>query len=395
MLGLTAHRLLWGIALAATCGCGGTTTEQVIGPTAARCQLTLTPSSPVLPASGSTVLLDVAATRDCAWTAASDAPWLTVNPTSGQGPGAVSVVAAANAQPSARTAGVAVNDTRVTVSQEPAPCRFELGDQSARVEFEGGRLSVRVITMDGCEWRVSGAVGWVQVLTPSGAGSGTVDVGVNRNDGPERSVTLSIAGNSFVLVQDGVRSATPPNPSPNPTPSPSTCSFSIDPEAATIRSAAGQGSVRVLTEPGCSWTAATSTPWISLQRSGGSGPESLTYQFFANSSTVSGRSGSIAVAGRTHGVTQAACELTIDGGSPNLGPNDGSYDFRITTDSGCVWNASSNVEWISLTRSSGTGSSVLAYRISANTTTRDRSGSIVVSGRTKVIIQQALGQGGP
>jgi hypothetical protein len=311
---------------------------------------------------------------------------VTVNPASGQGAGAVTITVAANAQASPRSAAVAVNDTRVTVSQEPSPCRFELGSQSVRVGFEGGPASVRVSTMDGCEWRAAGSGGWVHVLTESGNGSGTVDMDVERNSGPERSVTLSIAGSSFVVVQNAVREAGSPNPS--------SCSFSIDPDRTTVRSAGGQGSVRVATDPDCAWTASTGASWIAVQRFSGSGPDTVTYHVSANVSTTSDRSGSISVAGHTHRVTQQACELTLESGLPNLPPSAGTYNFRVITNPSCVWTANSNVGWITLVNASGTGGTALTYRLAANPISQDRVGTIVVSGRAKVITQQALGQGG-
>jgi len=388
MLGRAARWMLLCAAVAAGAGCGGTSTEQVIGPTASRCQITLPSPPAALPASGSSVSLNVSAARDCTWTAASDAQWVTVTPTSGQGNGAVSITVAPNVQPSARSASVAVNEASVTVSQEPAPCRFELGDQSARVGFEGGRASVHVLTTSGCQWRAAGSAAWLRILTTDGVGSGTVDIDVSRNDGPERSVTLSIAGSSFVLAQDAPPAGVPQHPT--------SCSFSIDPEGTTIRSAAGQGSVRVLADPGCPWTAASQTSWISVQRSTGSGPEVVTYQFSANLSTTSERSGGIAIAGRTHRVTQQACGLSIDSGVPNFPPAGGDGDFRVTTDAGCVWNATtSNPDWIVLIRSSAAGSNVVTYKVAPNPVARDRSATITVSGRTKTVIQQALGQGGP
>jgi hypothetical protein len=313
-----------------------------------------------------------------------------VNPTAGQGSAAVTLTVIANAQGRSRSGGVSINDTRVTISQEPAPCRFELGDQSTRVGFEGGRASVRVSTIDGCEWRVSGSTSWMRALTPGGTGSGTVDFDVDRNAGGERSVTLSIAGISFVLVQDGASGG--PGGAPGAPGAPSSCNYAIDPDRTTIRSAAGQGSVRIITDAGCPWMGSSSASWISLQQASGTGPDTLTYRVSANLSTVSERSASIVVAAQTHRVTQQACDLNLEAGSPNLPSSAGTFNFRVTTDGGCTWSANSTVEWITVIGSSGTGSGSITYRVADNPTTRDRVGAIVVSGRTKVIVQQALGQ---
>lgn len=391
VLSHAARRLLCGPAVAIVAvACGGATSEQLIGPTGSRCQIGLAPP-PAVPASGSDVSVAVTAARDCTWTAASDAPWIAVNPASGQGSGTVAVTVAANARPSPRSASVAVNDSRVTIAQDAAPCRFELASPGARVDAEGGRASVDVTTIDGCQWRASSAADWVRVLTPSGESSGTVELDVSRNGGPERSATVSVADRSFVVSQDsGVPGAPPDTPG---TPAPA-CAFTIDPELATIPAAGGPGSVRVTTAQGCGWSATTPAPWISLGLSEGTGSQTVGYQVSAHFSTVSERSGSIGVAGRTHRVTQPACGLTVEPGVPGFLANGGESSFGVTTGAGCTWTATSTVDWITVTRSGGAGSSSVTYRVAPNPIERDRSGAIVVSGRTKTIVQQALGQGG-
>jgi Viral BACON domain/Putative binding domain, N-terminal len=386
---------LYAAAVASLCAtCGGTTTEQLIGPTASRCEIGVGASPPAIPASGSSLSLNVSAARDCTWTVASEAVWVTVTPTSGQGDGAVAISVAENSQPRSRSAAVVINESRVAINQDPAPCRFELDSQSVRIDAEGGRTAVRVSTIDGCAWRATGSADWIHILTPDGTGTGTVQMDVTRNGGLERSTTVSIAGLAFVVTQDGGLPTPPPGSPPGPEPPPASCAFSISPEQNTIVSTGGQGSIRVVTEAGCSWSASTAAGWISLQRSGGIGPETATYQVGANFSTVSERSGSITIAGRSHRVTQEACALSIDSGTPTFLPSGGPGDFRVTTGAGCTWTASSNVDWIVLTRSSAAGSEAVTYRVAPNPVGRDRSGTIVVSGRTKLVIQQALGQGG-
>jgi Viral BACON domain/Putative binding domain, N-terminal len=395
VLSHTARATLYGLTVATLAfACGGTTTEQVIGPTASRCQIATTAPPPAVPASGSQVSLNVTAARDCTWTATSEAPWVTVTPASGQGSALVAIAVAPNALGSSRSSAVAINDTRVAIDQQGVPCRFELGDQSVRVGASGGRAMVRVTTIDGCDWRASSTVDWVRVLNGGGTGSGTVDLDVSANEGGERSTTLSIAGTSFVLVQDSVSGGpgnsppvnSPPGSSPPP---PVACTFSIDPERAAMGAAARQGSVRVITASGCPWTASSGASWISVQRSDGNGPDTVSYQVSANTSTVSERSGSVAVAGRTHRVTQQPCDLSIEGGHPHLPATSGTYSFTVTTSAGCTWTAQSSDSWISVNNSSGTGSGVISYRLDTNIG-RGREGSIAVSGRVKSITQYGV-----
>ena len=377
------------LALAA---CGGTTSEQVVSPSGVRCQIGLTAPAGELPSSGASLSLNVTVTRDCSWAASTDASWLTISPTSGQGAGVLSVALAANVRPSPRSASVVVNDSTIVLRQEPAPCRFELSHQGMRFGAEGGRTTVRISTIDGCEWRASGATEWLAVVPPAGSGTAAVDIEASRNTGIERTVTLTIAGSAVTVIQDAASGA-PSGPGGPGTPG---CTYAIDPDRATIRASAGESSIRVVTEPGCGWTAATGTSWLTVLRGSGTGPDTVTYQARANTSTVSERTGTVVAAGRTHRVTQRACELTLDHGSesPGVGPSGGSSRFAVVTDAGCTWSASTDVDWIVFIRSSGSGRGDVAYTVLPNPIERDRSGRITVSGRSIQVIQQALGQGG-
>jgi hypothetical protein len=292
-----------------------------------------------------------------------------------------------------------VNDSSIVLRQEPAPCRFELSHQGMRFGSDGGRTSVRISTIDGCEWRAAGGTEWLVVGPPAGSGPGTVDIEASRNTGIERAATLTIAGSPLPVIQDAASGA-PSGPDGGPgspgSPGSPPCSYAIDPDRATIRASAGESSVRVVTGAGCGWTAASGSSWLTVLRDSGTGPDTVTYQARANTSTVNERSGTVVVAGRTHRVTQRACELTLNQGpeTPGFLANGGSSHFGVITDAGCTWSASVDVDWIVFIRSSGSGRGDVAYTVLPNPIERDRSGRITVSGRTIQVIQQALGQGG-
>ena len=76
------------------------------------------------------------------------------------------------------------------------------GATSALFPPAGGAGSVRISTAAGCGWTASSNAPWVTLLSgASGAGSGRVTYAVAANDGPERTAALTIAGQSFLLVQ--------------------------------------------------------------------------------------------------------------------------------------------------------------------------------------------------
>lgn len=326
--------------------------------------------------------MQVTTARDCTWSAISHASWVGVAPVSGQGSGTITLSVAGNPDTRLRTASIAVNDSMLTVTQEGLPCRFQLPTQQVRVAADGARTSIGLTTTDGCDWRATAAVPWVRVLTDHGTGAASVEIDVSRNDGFERSGTLSIAGLTFTVHQDGTPDAPPMGPAP------ASCSFAIDSDRASFRSAGGQGSIRITADPGCPWTAAAHVPWLTLARASGVGSETLQYSVAQHTSTTNDRSGTLNVAGRTHTVEQQACGLSIDPPSQTFNSPGGEGSIRITTDPGCQWSASATGGWVALSRSSGGGPDSLKYQVGVNTsTTSERSGTVAISGRTHAVRQ--------
>jgi hypothetical protein len=304
--------------LAVSCGGNTATITEITGPDIVRCATTVSSQQQSFPSAGSRVTVNVVAARECSWTANSDASWAQVTPSSGQGEAAVTVTVAANPDARTRSGSVAINETRLSLTQEAAPCRFELGSAEVRMSSDGGQTAVGVTANGGCDWRVTSEVSWVRVLTDSGSGTGRVELDVSANSGSERSGDVRIADRSVRIVQSG--RATPPSPGPtppppgppsppnppnppNPPPNP-TCSFSLDSGDRSFGASGGEGSFRVTTSGGCNWSASSNQQWVEVTgRSSGSGSETISYRVRENSSTSS-RSGAITVAGQTHNVRQ-------------------------------------------------------------------------------------------
>ena len=320
--------LLVASVLATACGGSTTTlTEVSAAPDAVRCQTSFSAGPSSVPADGSRISVNVIAGRECSWTARSDASWAQVSPASGQGEAPITVTVSANPEARARSGAVVVNEARLSLTQEAAPCRYELSTTQLRMSQDGGRTSVRVSTPGGCAWRAtSNAPGWARVATDSGTGAGTVEIDVSSNPGPARSTTISIQGTTLTLSQEARTTPTPtpdpdpgPNPSPNPTPPPGpTCSYDIDPSDRSFGASGGDGTVRVSTANQCSWNATAGEAWIDLSGSNGTGNDTIRYRVAANPST-SPRTGTISVRGRTHTVRQEGAPSGGGGGGGGSG----------------------------------------------------------------------------
>ena len=313
--------------LAAACG-GSTTVTEITGPTgtAARCQTAVSASSGTLPAGGGTVTATVSAGRECTWSASSEVEWVRVAPASGQGQGTLEVTADANPAGQPRSAAVVVNEQRLSLSQDPAPCRYELGS-APRMSHTGGRATMPMSATDGCGWDASSSAEWARVLSGSGTGAGTVQLEIAPNPGSTRTATITAAGETRSITQEG-RSSTPAPgpPTPDPPPPPS-CAVTIDRDERSFGSAGGNGSVRVNAAAGCSWNAAADASWLELSRSSGTGSEDLRYTVAANTRTDS-RTGIITIAGRTHTVRQD--------GAPAPPPGDDDDDDDDDDDGGKI-----------------------------------------------------------
>ena len=311
----------------AVMACGGTSITQLTGPAAVRCQTSVTTPASSVPASGGTISVSVGAARECSWTASSEASWINVSPTTGQGDSSVVATVASNSQPATRSATVVVNDQRVTISQEAAPCRFDLNSASARVEPTGGNVSVSVATVPGCPWSAGVGEPWIHLLTTNGSGSGTVSMTVDRNTtSAARTATVTIADRPFAITQDAAAPAPVPGPSPAPTPSPTpapspspsptpqpppvSCTYSIKPESASTGKGGGNGSFKLSTQDLCPWTTSSSAAWLTVTSSVvGVGPTTVTYtvQPWTDSSTAAKdqRTATITVGGQVFTVTQS------------------------------------------------------------------------------------------
>jgi hypothetical protein len=280
-----------GFAIVAT-SCGGSTTQTVTAPsTESRCTSTLAVPGP-LTAAGGQMPAQLATARDCVWTARSTASWLSVEPASGQGDATLTLAAPLNPAGRSRSGTIEINAQPFTVTQSPSPCDFSLSPTAATAQHQGGRILIRLTTLDGCSWTSSSSDRWLRVVSGSGGeSSATLEVAVDSNTGAERSGVITIASLLFVVSQ-----AAGPNDR-------SECRFSLEPGGVTIPAAGGTGSFRLSTMAACAWGALSNQPWIVLSSQNGAGSSEVSYRVEPNPSPAS-RSGTITVGTRRHVVQQ-------------------------------------------------------------------------------------------
>ena len=195
------------------------------GPEPVRCQASVSGVPSEVPEAGRRVNLTVSSARECAWTVASDVPWVSVQPSSGQGEGNVTLTIQENTAPQSRSGTLRVNGFVATLVQREAPCRFAVANAPAPMSHAGGRVTIDVSTGAGCRWDAASSAAWVRPSSAQLSGSRAAEFIVDPNPGGERTATLVVAGHNLSLTQ-AARSASgplPPSPPPaGPAPSPPT-----------------------------------------------------------------------------------------------------------------------------------------------------------------------------
>ena len=376
---VSCRALLTAVVVAAVgAACTSSSSTTATGPTPAKCQVTLS-APPAIAAGGGTASVTVTTQPECAWTASTQASWITeLLPASGQGSGQVTLRAAPNAQVSPREGEALVNDARVRFTQEGAPCRFELMPAGRDVPATEESGSFDVVGQPGCAWTATSNAIWVSVTgTATGSGNGSVSYAVQANTGGPRSGGITAGGQTFVINQaSGV----------------SSCTYALGATSASMPAAGGTGSVDVMAGGGCAWTATSNAPWITVT-GGASGTGDGTVSFAVDANAGAVRSGTISVAGSMLTVNQAAaaptCTYMLSAASFAAAAGGEAGTVDLTTDPACAWTAVSNDAFLTVTSAaSGTGSTTVAFTVDANAGGA-RAGTLTIGGETFTVNQDA------
>lgn len=344
------------------------------------CTYTLASTAIVIASSGGQGSIGVIASPACAWTATSNAPWISVVAISaGSGNGIVTFNVEAN--PGATRVGtVTVAGRTFSVTQVAvATCAYVINPTGESFGAAGGPgRGIAVSTTAGCEWASSSNASWITITGgASGSGPGNLSFSVDANSGSARAGTINVAGQTFTVTQVAAAG----------------CSYSISPTTQGFGAGGGGGSTNVTTGPGCNWTAVSNASWISLTSSGsGTGSGSVFFDVAPNPGGA--RNGTLTIAGQTYTVTQSAlptCSFSITPMAQSIGAIGGAGDtIDVSTASGCTWSATSNAPWLTITSgASGSGDGAVNFLVLANAG-GSRVGTLTVAGHTFTVSQASL-----
>ncbi len=171
---------------------------------------------------------------------------------------------------------------------------------------------------------------------------------------------------------------------------PTPCTYSILPTNASFGTAGGPGSVNVDASPNtCTRTATSNASWLTITSGAtGTGDGAVNYSVAAN--TGGSRSGTLTIAGQTFTVNQSGCAFTLSYSSTPYPATVTNGSIGVTaTGANCPRTATDNRSWITITSgASGTGSGVVTFSLTANTSRNPRTGRITIAGSDITITQQ-------
>ena len=414
----------------------------------AGCSFVVAPLTQSFSSQGGSGSATIDTSASCAWSVSSNVPWITLTTaTSGSGPGAFGFSVDPLSGP-ARSGTISVAGAQVTVTQGSG-CSISIAPTAANVPSAGGSGSVAVTAGAGCPWTASSNASWLTVTAgANGSGSGTVtpprrrralrgrpaddrgpDVyrqpgkrlrdraGVERRNvpaggakntvgvrpamavrgrlraasldhhllgrqwqrnrtvapGPRRSGVLTIGGQAFTVNQANG------------------CSISLSPPNVSVPAGGAKNSVGITAGAGCSWSASSGVPWITIT-SGGNGSGNGTVAYTVDASSGPARSGALTIGGQTFTVSQASgCNYQVNPTSFNVGPPGGTRSVTVTVGAGCTWTVTTNVNWITVTNGvSGSGSGSTEFVIALNII-GSRTGTVTVAGQTVTVNQNGIG----
>jgi hypothetical protein len=344
-------------------------------PMSPACTYSVSPTSLTMSGNGGTGTVGVTTATGCPWVAEAVVPWLSVTgaPTV-SGSGTIVLLAQVN-DGALRTGTARVAGQAIVVTQGPQ-CSIAIAPTSARLPAAGGSSTVAVTAPEGCSWSAQSNEPWLTVAPLSGQGSASVQVVAAPNGSTQRQGTVVIGGQSLTVVQDAA--ITP-------------CVFAIAPTTARLPAAGGTTAVAVTAPAGCSWSADTSEPWLTVTPRSGQGSASMQVVAAANGGTQ--RQGTVVIGGQSFTVVQDAaatptpCAFAIAPTAASIGTFGGKGTVAVTAGAGCSWSVNpGTATWLQVSPLSGTGNGTVAYSAGSNLGPA-RSATIIIAGQPFMVSQ--------
>jgi WD40 repeat protein len=260
------------------------------------CAFQLSATRADIPASGGSGSVSVIAPDGCSWKAVSRVNW--INITSGSiGTGNGTVTYQTTKSGNDLTGLLIIAEQTFPVHLGTPACSYTVSSNSSTFASDGGTGTVGVSSPTGCGWDAASNADWLTIIRFGRTGHNFTYT-VAPNNGPPRSGTFTVAGQTVTITQQGT----------------STCEVSVTPTEITFGGDGGQQSITVTsTQSTCQWSVTSSRDWISVttgQSMTGNGTVQFTVEPYTGEAT---RTGTLTIGPQVVTITQGAATI---GGEP-------------------------------------------------------------------------------
>jgi uncharacterized repeat protein (TIGR01451 family) len=338
---------------------------------------TLSPTAETFSSGGGAATVQVTLITNCPWAAQSNAAWITINPPAGgTGNGSLTYQVGPNNTGQPRSGTMTIAGQTFTVNQTTTPCQFTLNPSSAAYVAAGGNGTVSVTVLAGCAWTPVSNDAWI-MTSGGGSGNGAFNYTVLANpDSQVRTGTITVGSATFTVMQN-----------------PASCVFTLSSSAKLFGATGTDSQFNLNCSGGCVWSATVSDSWLSIAGSpNGVGPTAIRLLVRDNFS-VEPRRGTVSIAGQTLTVLQAGrsqsdCTFQLSPTSAHYSAAGGNDSLQLTSAKRCVWEAVSNVNWVTITSPTvGSGSDIITIHVDANTSPLARGTTLRIGGQAFKIKQ--------
>ena len=159
----------------------------------------------------------------------------------------------------------------------------------------------------------------------------------------------------------------------------------FSPKSLAFSAIGVEASIQVFAPVGVNWTATSTDNWIAINQNSGTGNGFVS--FVVRDNIGAGvRIGKITIAHRDfivrqEGLGQSSCAYALTPNTSSFPSTGGAGSFTVATSNNCIWTATSNVGWITITSDNGgLGTGTLTFNVDVNSSGANRKGTINVSG---------------
>ncbi len=337
----------------------------------------ITASETTLTFSNEASRYEISVTAEVDWTAVASDSWISVTPSEGTaGTTKVVIEAAPNSTVYSRYGYVTFNSGTYTKLQiELSQSGLSLSADDTLV-FTSASSTQKLNIASNTSWSVLNAPTWVSISPASGEGNAAIDVTVADNP------SVASRKGTITLGQPGI------DLSYDVTVSQSGKYFETN---ATLLEFDDKGGIRTFEiKTDANWTSALSGDWFSATPASGKGNTTISVSATENNSTEE-RSGIIrydfADESTSVNIHQLAKYLTIDNTTFEFSSKGGSHVVEFLTNDSWTATVAHDVEWLTLSQTSGEGSAKITITAADNPSVNVRSTSVIITPKNAQAVQ--------